>query len=224
MSVIDITNAASKDSKFATLSSDLLIYRVATEADCASLATLINSSYRGESSRQGWTNETELLSGQRTNTESVLDMITTDKYVFLVFFGEDDHILKGCIRLLHKPESMTACLSTFAVRPDLQARGYGKFILSVAENYAVNTWNAEYVELNVLIQKPELVAYYTRRGYIDTGHRQTYSIQQWKSMGALRYDLELCAMGKYLKKNETKASWLDWKNMFLFFDWSPPYT
>ena len=53
--------------------------------------------------------------------------------------------------------------------PDFQSRGYGKFILSVAENYAVNIWDVEYAELNVMIQRPELMSYYNRRGYIDTG-------------------------------------------------------
>lgn len=205
MSVINITDTVSADSNRATFTSDSLVYRVATEADCDSLVTLINSSYRGELSNQGWTNENQIVSGSRTNTKKVLDMIADDKNVFLVFFGETDHILKGCIDLLHKPESKTACLNTFAVRPDLQGRGYGKFILSVAENYAISNWNIEYIELKVMIQRPELVAYYNRRGYIDTGHHETFSIEQLKSAGALRYDLERCTINKCVKQNEKKT-------------------
>jgi GNAT superfamily N-acetyltransferase len=171
-----MSDSASIDSNHATFTFDPLVYRVAREADCDSLVTLINSSYRGELSRQGWTNENELVSGPRTNSEKVLDMITGDKYVCLVFFGESDKILKGCIHLVHKRESKMACLGTFAVRPDFQGRGYGKFILSVAENYAVNNWNVEYIELNVMIQRSELGGFYNRRGYIDNGHHQTFSI------------------------------------------------
>ncbi|CAF1302340.1 unnamed protein product [Rotaria sordida] len=60
------------------------------------------------------------------------------------------------------------------VRPDLQTRGYGKFILSMAENYAVNKWNIDDIDMTVLIQRPELIEYYKRRGYIDTGQREPY--------------------------------------------------
>jgi N-acetylglutamate synthase-like GNAT family acetyltransferase len=206
MSEINTTDTVSMDSNCATSTSDSLVYRVATKADCDSLATLINRSYRGESAHQGWTNENEIVSGQRTNTQKVSDIIANDKSVFLMFFGEADHILKGCVNLLHKPESNTACLNTFAVRPDLQSRGYGKFILSVAENYVMSNWNVEIMELNVIIQRPELVSYYNRRGYIDTGHHETFPIEQLKSGGALRYDLERCTMRKCLKQNEKQAS------------------
>jgi N-acetylglutamate synthase-like GNAT family acetyltransferase len=206
MSVVNFTDTVSTDSNCATIPADSLVYRVATKADCDSLVTLINSSYRGELAHQGWTNENKLVSGSRTNTEVVFDMITGGKYLFLVFFGEADDVLKGCINLLHKPESKSACLNTFAMHPNLQARGYGKYILSVAENSAVSNWNVEYTELNVLIQRPELVAYYNRRGYIDTGHHETFSIEQFKSGGALRYDLERCTMRKCVKKNEKNVA------------------
>ena len=61
MNVINVGDTASIDSKCLTFTSDPLVYRVATKADCDSLVTLINSSYRGELSRQGWTNENKLL-------------------------------------------------------------------------------------------------------------------------------------------------------------------
>lgn len=95
-------------------------------------------------------------------------MIDSNKYEFLLFFGAVDSNLKECINLSFDPETKTAEIGMFAVRSDLQARGYGKFILSVAENYAVDNWNAEYMELNTIVQKPELLGYYIRRGYVDT--------------------------------------------------------
>jgi hypothetical protein len=129
MSVINITDTASIDSNCVKFSTDPLVHRFVTKADCDSLTTLINSSYHGELSHQGWTNE----------------------------------------------------------------------------NYTVRNWNAEYIELNVLIQTSELIAYYSRRGYIDTSHHKTFFIQQLKSGGALRYDSERCTMSKCVKKNEKKT-------------------
>src|SRR4051812_3626320 len=101
MSVINITDTTSIDFNCVLFTSDSLVYRVATEADCDSLVTLINSSYRGELAHQGWINENDLVSGPRTNTKVVFDMIAGGKYIFLVFFGEADQILKGCVNLLH---------------------------------------------------------------------------------------------------------------------------
>ncbi|CAF3361085.1 unnamed protein product [Rotaria sp. Silwood2] len=187
--------------------SDSLVYRVATTSDCHSLAALINDSYTGELSRQGWVDRTLLFSaeGRRTNENALFDMINSDTHVFLVFFGEDDQILKGCIDLQHKPEVKTAYIGMFAVRPDLKTRGYGKFILSIAKNYAMNNWNVQYIELSVITQLPELVSYYERRGYIDTGRRQPYPAQAIKPEATLRDDLELCFLKKCLTKNEEKS-------------------
>jgi len=182
--------------------SDKLIYRVATETDAESITTLINSSYFGEESNQGWTNVNEMMTGKRTNTTSVLDMIADGNNIFLIFFGETDQVLKGCISLTNQPELKSAYVGMFAVRPDLQARGYGKFILSTAENYVVDKWNVDDMKLNVIMQKPELVAFYTRRDYADTGLREPFPIPQGNkaTFRLLRFDLQVGTMSKCVKK------------------------
>jgi len=80
-------------------SSILLNYRAATLSDCRSLSLLVNSSYRGELSRQGWTTEDALLEGQRTDIETLVDMITENNAIFLVFFDQTETNLIGyCYR------------------------------------------------------------------------------------------------------------------------------
>ncbi|CAF1401660.1 unnamed protein product [Rotaria sordida] len=206
MSMTNITVTISIDSNRTIQTSGSLVYRVATASDCHSLAALINNSYGGELSRQGWVDRTHLFSaeGRRTNENTLFNMINSDTHVFLVFFGEDDQTLKGCISLQHKPGVKTAYIGMFAVRPDLQSRGYGKFILSAAENYAMNNWNAQYIELSVITQIPELISYYERRGYTDTGQRQPYPAHAIPPEATLRDVLELCFLSKCLKKNEEK--------------------
>ncbi|UJR16610.1 hypothetical protein I4U23_003510 [Adineta vaga] len=176
---------------------DLLTYRIATVEDCDALVTLINNAYRGPLSHQGWTNEDTLIPTPRTNANLLSSIITNDKNILLVFFGTSDQILKGCVLLTHKPECKTARIGLFAVRPDLQANGYGKFILSIAEKYAIDNWNVECLELSTIVQRTELVAYYSRRGFIDTGERQPFvpalSLDQGCTM---RDDLELCTLKK----------------------------
>lgn len=205
MNEIIITESSSVDSnRSIIITPDPLIYRLATDADCDTLFTLINNTYRGELSNQGWTNENQIVSKLRIKKEKILQMITDDKHTLLVFFSESDHSLRGCIDLLYQTESNTVYLNTFAVPPDLQRQGYGKFILSIAENYALNNWNVDYIELKVMIQRSELVAYYNRRGYVDTDHYQTFSIEQLKAGGALRNDLRRSTMRKYMKDKKEK--------------------
>ncbi|CAF0984738.1 unnamed protein product [Rotaria sordida] len=174
--------------------SDSLIYRIATTSDCDSLNVLINSSYCGELSHQGWTNADELILPPRTTADTLFSMIDSGNYVFLMFFGEKDQILKGCVHLFHEAGSKIAEIGMLAVRPDLQARGYGKFILSIAENYAVNNWNVEYIELKTFIDRYELTAYYIRRGYIDTGRRHLFPKEKMKLGTTQRDELEVCTM------------------------------
>ena len=44
-----------------------MIVEAAHESDIEEIAALVNSAYRGESSRMGWTTEADLLSGQRVD-------------------------------------------------------------------------------------------------------------------------------------------------------------
>lgn len=182
--------------------SDVLVFRPVTTADCESLATLINQSYRSELACQGWTNENELIEGLRTNAHALTTMIDTHHSIFLIFFDQNEQILIGCIFLQYKPETNAAYLSLFAVRPDLQNRGYGKFILSTAEEYCQREWNADYIELKVIVQRSELIAYYNRRGYFETG--QCQPLIPASTSRLKRDDIHTCFMRKSLKPGEEK--------------------
>jgi len=184
--------------------SDLLTYRLATVADCDSLALLVNNSFRSELAQQGWTNENELVDGLRTNSDGLQNIINTTKSIILVFFDKTEQILIGCVYLKPKLEIQTAHLGMLVVRPDFQTKGYGKFIMSVAEKYARNEWNVDYIELTAIVQRTELIGYYTRRGYIDTGQRKPFHGSA--SSFPKRDDLELCTMRKSVKISEEKIS------------------
>lgn len=54
------------------------------------IAALVNSAYRGESSKQGWTTEADLLSGRRTDTEDILQLISSDDSMFLLCKAETE--------------------------------------------------------------------------------------------------------------------------------------
>lgn len=190
MSALDTNTSVSKETGAP------LTYRVATLQDCESLCQLINSCYRGESSCQGWTTEFSFLGGQRLDVEMLNDIINDETSVILVFFDPIEKFLVGSAQLQHKPTTKSAYFGLLTVRPDLQARGYGKFIMSVAENYAVNNWNVEYIEMTVIIHRDELIAYYNRRGYVNTGRREPFPLDDVRCGIPKRRDLEFFVLKK----------------------------
>jgi len=203
MSTSKIAESASTESiqqNITKQSDDPLTYRVATLSDIESLHLLINSCNRGEVSCQGWTTEDSLLEGQRTDPPMLTDIINDSTNTFLVFFDPVEKFLVGCANVQHKPATKSAHLGMLAVRPDFQTRGYGKFIMSVAENYAVNNWNAEYIEMTVIIHRTELIAYYNRRGYVNTGRHEPFPMHDTRYGIPKRTDLEFLVLRKYVKK------------------------
>ena len=60
----------------------------AVAEDISSLNTLINSAYRGEFSKKGWTTEAHLLEGSRTTEEELLEIIQ-DKHNTILKYSEN---------------------------------------------------------------------------------------------------------------------------------------
>ncbi|MER7152054.1 GNAT family N-acetyltransferase [Streptomyces lydicus] len=142
-----------------------LTFRTALDADVPELVTLIESAYRGDASRAGWTTEADLLEGQRTDSDGVAAVVNADSGRLLI--AERDGELIACCRLEHRSDH--AYFGMFAVRPDLQGGGLGKIIIAEAERTAVETWGVREMRMTVIRQRAELVAWYERRGYRRTG-------------------------------------------------------
>ncbi len=139
--------------------------RRAGVADVDGLVTLIESAYRGEASRAGWTTEADLLQGHRTNADAVREVVTGASSLMLVAAGGDQ--LVGCCQLEHRGER--AYFGMFAVRPGLQGNGLGRAILARAEQTVRTEWGITTMEMTVLQQREDLIAWYLRRGYSRTG-------------------------------------------------------
>ncbi|MFD5030649.1 GNAT family N-acetyltransferase [Streptomyces sp. NPDC058220] len=142
-----------------------LTYRDATAADADALVALIESAYRGDSSRTGWTTEADILEGQRTDPQGVLDVIEAPGSRLLVV--ERDGGLIACCQIEHRGEA--AYFGMFAVRPGLQGAGLGRVIIAAAERIACETWGVRQMQMTVITAREELIAWYERRGYRRTG-------------------------------------------------------
>ena len=144
---------------------NLPLYRTATEADVPALVALVESAYRGDSSRTGWTTEADLLDGQRTDPEGVAAVISTPGSRMLAV--EQDGELVACCQL--ELRDGHAYFGMFAVSPARQGAGLGKAIMSVAEQFANEEWGAGEMHMTVISAREELIAWYERRGYRRTG-------------------------------------------------------
>lgn len=142
-----------------------LEFRLAVDADAPTIATLLNMAYRGESSRQGWTTEADLLDGLRTDTTEVLKQLHTPGSLFLLCLESGE--LLGCICL--EKHGKGVHLGMFAVQPHRQGAGVGKQLLELAERQAIALWQAMHAEMTVITRRTELIGYYQRRGYRRTG-------------------------------------------------------
>ncbi|ETA02447.1 hypothetical protein ThrDRAFT_03884 [Frankia casuarinae] len=80
-----------------------LTFRRATEADVAAIVELVESAYRGESSRAGWTTEADLLAGRRTDAAAVgAALAALDSVVLLA--QDPDGALLGCCHVERRVE------------------------------------------------------------------------------------------------------------------------
>jgi predicted N-acetyltransferase YhbS len=145
--------------------------RVATIADVAALHSLVERAYRGDSARKGWTHEADLLGGQRTDVEALTDIIADPQQRILLAFERG--VLAGCVQVSNK-DAQVAYLGLLSVDPDLQAGGLGRALIAAAEAVAINAFGAKAMEMTVIRQRPELIAYYERRGYECTGEERAF--------------------------------------------------
>lgn len=141
----------------------------ATLQDIPALNILINSAYRGETSKKGWTTEAHLLEGKRTTEEELTEMIQDPKNTFLKY-TENDQII-GSVLLVEKEHQLY--LGMLTVSPELQNSGIGKKLLAEGENHA-KTLGLSSIIMTVVSVRAELIAWYKRHGYVDTGAREPF--------------------------------------------------
>ncbi|MFJ7497568.1 GNAT family N-acetyltransferase [Streptomyces sp. NPDC097727] len=142
-----------------------LTFRDAADADVPALVTLIESAYRGDSSRAGWTTEADILQGQRTDPDGVREVVEAPGSRLLVV--EREGVLIACCQLEHRGDA--AYFGMFAVRPELQGAGLGKVIIAEAERTVREAWGVTEMHMTVISVREELIAWYERRGYRRTG-------------------------------------------------------
>ncbi len=139
---------------------------IASLEDTPALTALINSAYRGEASKKGWTTEADLLKGElRTDIPTLTGIMNRSQAIILKYTTIEGNIT-GSVFLEQQERGLY--LGMLSVSPLQQASGVGKQLMKAAEHYA-KEYNCPCIFMNVISVRQELIAWYERLGYQKTG-------------------------------------------------------
>lgn len=169
-------------------------FRYATDADVERIVALVESAYRGPSGERGWTTESALLDGQRTDPQGVRALLHhADCHLLLA--EREGALLASC----HvERRGQAGYFGMFAVDPLAQGSGLGKSMLARAEQLAQEEWGCQDMRMTVIEQRTELIAWYVRRGYRETGEHEPFPYGDERFGIPRRPDLRFTVLLKHL--------------------------
>ena len=129
--------------------------REATLDDADNLAALINAAYRVEDF---------FKIGERTDVDGVRSEMHRGRFLIL----DDDHGLAGCVYVEVKGE--LGYFGLLSVDPARQGQGIGTTLMRAAEEFCRGA-GCRTMEILVVNLRTELLPYYRRHGYVETGVR-----------------------------------------------------
>lgn len=169
-------------------------FRAATGQDIAAVVALVESAYRGDPSRVGWTTEADLLDGQRTDAGTLSALIADpDGRVMLAL---EDGELVGTAHLAKA--GSRSWFGQFAVQPLGQSRGTGSALLAECERITRDEWGLRRMGMSVIWTRTELIDWYLRRGYAPTGEIKPFPYGDERFGLPKRADLHFVLLAKDL--------------------------
>jgi predicted N-acetyltransferase YhbS len=166
--------------------------RLATVNDLQAISALVNSGYRGDESKKGWTTEADYLDGIRTSPDLLKQSFEAEGTYFLVY--EEVGKIVGSVCLENKPDFLY--LGMLTVNPNLQNAGIGGALIAEAEAFA-KFFNLHKIKILVLSQRHELIAYYERKAFYKTGATAPFPMDN-PDFGIPKVFLEFIEMEKLI--------------------------
>lgn len=144
---------------------------IATIQDIPILVSLLNSAYRGDASKKGWTTEADMIEGSLRTDEKSLGELMQQPGAVILKYTDPDNKITGCVFL--RKEDKKLYLGMLSVSPLIQAKGIGKQLMKAAEAYAAEQACTS-IYMRVISIRHELIAWYERKGYYNTGITQPF--------------------------------------------------
>jgi ribosomal protein S18 acetylase RimI-like enzyme len=167
-------------------------FRRATLADVSAIVALVESAYRGDASRAGWTTEADFLEGRRTDDDDVKTCIERG----MILLAEDNGAIVACANVAE--EDGAGYFGMFSVSPTKQGGGIGSRVLAEAERIVRDEWKLPVMRMTVIDIREELAAFYVRRGYIRTGLKKPFPYGDERFGVPKRADLQFEILEKTL--------------------------
>ncbi len=177
---------------------DALTWVLADDAHADEVARLVNAAYRGAEGVIGWTSEAHLVRGRRIDSQGVRDLVRAPAgCLLLACLGAR---VRGCLYLQARDQG-EADLGLFAVHPQVQGRGIGARLMAHAEDWMRAHWQTVRVDITVITERADLIAWYHRRGYRLTGEHRPFPYGDARVGEPRRPDLRFAVMQKSLARN-----------------------
>jgi GNAT superfamily N-acetyltransferase len=122
-------------------------------ADAEAILEVINAAFRAESF---------IIDRDRVDLEGVQDLLRKGKFLL----ADDDGIVAGCVYVEMRGDR--SYLGLLSVDPQRQKGGLGSKLMGYAEDYCAKS-GCRFMDLRIINLRKENHAFYSRRGYVDTG-------------------------------------------------------
>lgn len=164
----------------------------ATHDDIPELVILVESCYRGDTSRKGWTTEADMLDGTRITPSMMKEDMEKPGAVILKGLDSSGKIV-GCVYTERQNEKLYTGM--LCVHPELQTGGLGKRLMTAVDDMA-RKYNCSAVKMHVISRRKELIEWYERRGFRKTGDTAPFPTKE--GFGIQKVPLEFVVMQKDL--------------------------
>jgi predicted N-acetyltransferase YhbS len=128
--------------------------RPATKNDAEAITDLINVAFRQA--------EQFFIDDDRIDLPGVLQLLETAE----ILVAENGDQLVGCVSL--EPRGEGTYLGLLSVSPTRQQAGIGSQLISFAEE-RYRTRQRKFIDIYIVHLRVDLLAYYKKRGYVETG-------------------------------------------------------
>ena len=196
-------------------------FRTAGADDVEALVRLVESAYRGEASREGWTTEAHLLEGQRTDADAVREIIGSPEARILVVEVSESAGESGRTATT---ATTTTALRSWAVaswshdptppptwacsrwpRP-AKVTGWAGPSSPRPSGWPATSWGPKHMVMTVIRQRTDLIRWYERLGYRRTGETQPFPYGDERFGLPTRPDLEFVVLAKPLDSGATSSA------------------
>ncbi|KAI7898972.1 acyl-CoA N-acyltransferase, partial [Cokeromyces recurvatus] len=132
---------------------------------------VVNAAYRSEG---GWTSEKEHVEGERITVNEMEEFIRTNGNPYTLLFAFDEGKVVGTVQI--KPLNQDeAAISLFSVSPTCQSHGFGGRLIRAALS-EMKTLGFKNCVLHVFNNRTELLAWYKKIGFKETGEQVSFSV------------------------------------------------